>query len=147
MNKLLTKTNVTVTSIILAITSIAWDHIGNVKLCGMDTFGHWFFVEVLNRSCLNILWNIETALLFPSLSLALLSLITYKCRDEIFTTWVSFAKWWVPLSMLAILIAPEEITGSISVPIKWPLAVFCSVAFFVISLIIIGWKWFSLRKK
>ena len=35
--------------------------------------------------------------LMPFLPLLLLSLITYKMRDEVFRAWWRFARWWVPV--------------------------------------------------
>lgn len=76
----------------------------------------------------------------------LLSLLTYKMRDEIFAAWFSFAKWWVPLSMIATLVAPEAIEGSFSIPLKGPLALFCAAALLIIPLILIAYKFFTLKK-
>lgn len=80
------------------------------------------------------------------LPFAFLSLLTYRMRDEIFRAWTAFAVWWVPLSMFVTFIAPEEIRGSISVPVKWPIAVLCAGVFLLVSLVIILWKHYSLKK-
>ncbi len=95
----------------------------------------------------NLLIRTIALSLLPFLPLFLLSLITYKMKDEVFTAWISFAKWWVPLSMFAILITPVDDGGSWSIPLKGPVALLTTGLFFVISLIIICWKHFALRKK
>ena len=66
-------------------------------------------------------------------------------RDEIFAVWLRFAKWWVPLAIIAIIIAPSEIPGTFSVPVKGPVAIVSSGAFLVISLIIIFYKSWKLK--
>src|SRR3989338_7499703 len=86
-------------------------------------------------------------LLLSALPLLFLSLITYKMRDEIFHTWITFAKWWVPLSVIAILVTPVESGGWISVPLQATMALFCAAALFVISLILITYKHFTLKKR
>lgn len=144
MKNLLTKKVITISSVVGAITLFTWDHVGNVKLCKLGSFGHWFFVEKLDWGCLDSLWTAELVF-FLIIPLAFLSILTYKMRDEIFAAWISFAKWWVPLSMIAILIAPEVIKGSFSVPVKWPLAVFCSAILLLVSLILIAHKHFTLK--
>ena len=83
--------------------------------------------------------------LLSFLPLLLLSLITYKLRDEIFTAWIRFAKWWIPLTILATIIAPSEIPGTFSVPVKGPLVLALSGTFLVISLAIILYKSWKLK--
>lgn len=134
----MTKKNITIISLVTAVVLIGWDYIGNARLCTSE--------GVLHYDCFNTISSIEL-IFFPVFPLAFLSLLTYRMRDEIFRAWTSFAVWWVPLSMLAIIIAPEEIKGSISVPMKWPLAVFCAAILLLVSIIIILWKHYSLKKK
>lgn len=97
----------------------------------------------------NNCWDIVD-LIWPPLSFSIpllfLCILTHKMRDEIFVVWINFAKWWVPLSMIAILITPQEIKGSFSVPIKEPLAFFCAGTLLVVSLILIAHKHLTLKK-
>ncbi len=75
------------------------------------------------------------------------SLITYSLREEVFRSWISFARWWVPLSAVFAIITPRQIPGSFSVPAKGPVVLFFSLLFVIVSIIIIYWKHSSLRKK
>ena len=97
----------------------------------------------------NDCWDIID-LVWPPLTiflpLFLLSLFAFFMREEIFATWVNFAKWWVPLSVFAILITPEKAGGFVSIPYQSALALIVTGVFFFISLILITWKWFALRK-
>ncbi|MDO8482024.1 MAG: hypothetical protein Q7S75_03000 [bacterium] len=42
--------------------------------------------------------------LIPLLPLLLLSLITYKMKDEVFRAWWNFARWWVPLIIIVTIL-------------------------------------------
>jgi hypothetical protein len=57
-------------------------------LCGKGNHGCWS--------------KIDTASLFLLVfaPLFLLSLVTYKMRDEVFRAWWNFARWWVPVIIL-----------------------------------------------
>ncbi len=137
MKKLLTKKNVFFIALV-----------GTIFVCSQFIFdaetctSNWLcnkLGDTLNQDNATIILSMPIVLLF--------SLITYRMRDEIFHAWISFAKWWVPLSSIAIIIAPQKIEGSFSVPIKEPIAFLCAGALFVVSLGIICWKHFSLKKK
>jgi len=78
--------------------------------------------------------------------LFLLSLITYKLRNEVFRAWLMFATWWVPLTILLVTLAPSN--GHSLVPIDTSrVSLFMNALFLIFSLAIIAWKYFSLRKK
>lgn len=84
-------------------------------------------------------------ILFPLIPIVLLSLITYWTRDSVYQAWFRFARWWVPLSMLLILITPEYGGGLFNPIEKGSVAFVSSAFFFLISLVIIAWKYFSTR--
>ena len=48
--------------------------------------------------------------LAPLLPLFLLSLITYKMRDEVFHAWWGFARWWAPV-IIAVTLLLENAGG------------------------------------
>ena len=48
-------------------------------------------------------WNFGMYLFFTP-ALLLLSLITYKMRDEVFRAWWRFARWWVPVIIVVTLL-------------------------------------------
>ena len=79
----------------------------------------------------------ETIFIF--IPLFLLSLITYKMRDNIFQTWFKFARIWVPLTIILVLLSPEY--GNALLPVeKGTVSFFMSALFLIISLIIIIYK-------
>jgi hypothetical protein len=91
-------------------------------------------------------WHNTLLVFLPVLPLFLLSLITYKLRDEVFIRWMKFARWWVPMTMFFILIAPG-VSGGLAPLDKGRVGFFFSLLFLVISLVLIAWKWFVLRGK
>jgi succinate dehydrogenase/fumarate reductase cytochrome b subunit len=91
----MTKKQVFVTSGIMMVVLVIWEYVGNVRWC---TWG-----EVLYRDCLHSLSGVEVVLI-PILPLLLLSLITYKMREEVFRAWWNFARWMLPVIMIATLL-------------------------------------------
>lgn len=91
-------------------------------------------------------WSFVDYILFTP-PLFLLSLITYKMREEVFVAWMKFSQWWLPLSFIAVLITPRSSGGFIEVALKETLSFICAVAFLLISLILIAYKSYKLRGK
>lgn len=82
-------------------------------------------------------------ILFP---VFLLSLITYKLREEIFQAWLRFSYFWVPLTILLTFLAPEY--DNTLVPItKGVVSFWMSAAFFIISLGIVIFKFTKSKNK
>jgi len=135
MKNLLTKKNITITSVIMAAILLVWGSIGNVKLCEIGTFGHWLFVTSLDWGCVDTLWN-TGILLIPVFPVALFSLVTYKMREEIFTAWINFAKWWIPLTIFFTLIAPAS-DGSFLPVTKGGVAFVMTAVFTAVSFCVI----------
>ncbi|MFZ1075573.1 MAG: hypothetical protein WAN50_04340 [Minisyncoccia bacterium] len=54
--------------------------------------------------------NLDSTLVtfFPILPLLIFSVAAYFQRKDIFRTWIRFAYWFIPLSMLLILISPNN---------------------------------------
>lgn len=87
--------------------------------------------------------------LLPMIPLFLLSLITYKMRDEVFRAWWNFARWSVPLSIVVVLASSGSRGGSMGIPNIFDQEFFAfvfSALFLLISLGIIAVKWWKLRK-
>ncbi len=104
---------------------------GTFRLCGGTEYGQ----------CMDVLYSIIVNFI-PFLAVFSLSLITYKMRDEVYRTWFKFARWYVPLSMLLILITPEY-GGELFNPIqKGSVAFLLTALFFVVSLLIVAIKYF-----
>jgi hypothetical protein len=124
---------------LVSIGLLTWNYVGNYRLCD-------FFMKGSSEgNCPFILTNIGTNLL-PIIPLFLLSLITYKMQDEVYRAWLRFSYVWISLSMIAIFLAPEYSTDWMFPVVKGTVAFFSSLLFVVISLILIGWKHFSLRR-
>ena len=104
-----------------------------------------------NGACMNFFrtvhpWDFVDYILFTP-PLFLLSLITYKMREEVFAAWMKFTQWWIPLTFIAVLLTPRDSGGFISVAYKEVLSFFCAVLFLIISLILITYKSYKLRGK
>jgi hypothetical protein len=104
--------------------------VGTFKLCGGQEYGQ----------CMDTTYGIMINLL-PILPLFLLSLITYKMRDEVYRAWLHFAYIWIPLSILAILLAPEYSSDWMFPIVKGTVAFFSSLIFVAVSLVIIAYKY------
>ena len=126
----MTKKRLLVITGIASIFLVAFNFIGTFNLCG----GREYSV------CMDVVFNIFM-ILFPIIPLFLFSLITYKMQDSVFQAWWRFARIWIPISMLAILVSPSN-THNWMFPIeKGTVAFFSAVLFVVISLIlIITWQ-------
>jgi hypothetical protein len=83
---------------------------------------------------------------FPFAPLFFIVALIYKMRDEVYRAWIKFAYVWIPLSMIAIFLAPEY-TNDWMLPItKGTVAFFSSALFILISLVIISLKYISLKR-
>ena len=78
--------------------------------------------------------------------LFLFSLITYKMREEVYQAWFRFVRWWIPLSVLLIFIAPEYSHDWLYPIEKGSVALLTSAIFLIVSLLIIVAKYISLRR-
>ena len=85
-------------------------------------------------------------MLLPFWPITVFSLITYPLREETFQSWLHFAKWFVPLSILLVLLTPDGQSGGYmpSLIDKQVIAFLTSALFTLVSLIIIIYK--SIKK-
>ena len=74
------------------------------------------------------------------------SLITYKMRAGVFNAWRNFAIVWVPASIFLVAISPSS-SAPFQIIDKEFVAIVFSLFFSFISLILIAYKSFSLRKR
>lgn len=96
---------------------------------------------------------VYTLIIFPILFL--LSLITYKLRNEVFERWFKFARWYAPLWVVLAFFLSSNLGGPSGFGIggavnAWfiNLLIFTPLALFLlISLILIVTKSFALRGK
>ena len=103
---------------------------------GTDTLCRWIQQDTV---CMGILYS-TIMNFFPIIPLFLFSLITYKMRDEVYHAWLRFAYVWIPLSMLAIFVAPEYSYDWMFPVVKGTVAFFSSLLFLIISLILIAYR-------
>ena len=140
MEKVMTKKNILIISGFLSVIILAWDYIGNYHLCDL---------AAKNGSagdCPFLLSDIELIFL-PVLPFFIFSLITYKMRDEVYQSWFRFARWWIPLSVCSILIAPSYSSDWMFPVDKGRVAFLTSFVFVFVSIFLIAYKSFALRKK
>ena len=74
------------------------------------------------------------------------SLVTYKMRAGVFGAWRNFAVVWLPISILLVAISPGT-SADFQIIDKEFVAIVLSLLFTLISLILITYKSFALRKK
>jgi hypothetical protein len=87
MKKIVLWTSVAILGILAVV-----DTMGGPQICGIG-----------NLACRTNLEDILT-LFYPIPVLFLLSLITYKMRDQVFHAWWVFARWWVPVIIFVTLL-------------------------------------------
>ena len=136
MNKLLTKKTILLVAIIGITIFIVSVFPESFKLCGG-----------INIQCGNF-FETRAEIMMIFVAVFLLSLATYPLSGKIFSAWINFAKWWVPLTIsLSILSAfgeqPSYMPSMISPDI---VSLFMSSIFLIVSLIIIAHKFFTLKK-
>ena len=104
----------------------------------IGTFGTYALCNS-NELCINILHQLFLHFL-PFGLVFLFSLITYWMREKVYQAWFRFARWWIPLSMLLILISPEY-SGDWMYPIeKGSVALLTCTLFGIVSILIIAVK-------
>ena len=128
-----------------------------ISLIGLSIFfliastrGVPFFCIEYDRECMKQYDNIAVffQIFIPTISL---SIITFFLRDEIFRAWLKFAYWWMPISIFFIFLSANAGGGggwgipTILDP-EFVSFVFSSL-FFIISLLIIITRSFSLRNQ
>lgn len=126
-----------------------------MSLCGTVFLGILIFLST--ATCYYSSWcapirsalssdTLSVVLLFPPLFL--LSLITYFLHEKVFRSWLHFTYWWIPLSVFFTLITSKSGAGW-GVGLSWEkgtTSFLFSVAFFLLSLLIIAWKYFAVRQ-
>lgn len=117
----------------------------NINLCTLVD-GKYY------RNCLFNDWT-QTSIAAPlfglSLVILLLTLITYKLREEIFHTWLKFSAFAIPAMLFFIMMSPESAMGgfiaSAMTVTRAEAALQLSVIYLLISLFVITLKWFTLQ--
>ncbi len=90
-------------------------------------------------------------ILLPLLPVFLFSLITYKMKDEVFASWISFAKWYVPMLVVMTFLLQDGggsgFAGAVSGWFNLMILGALYVAFIVVSLVLIISKSIAMRGK
>lgn len=130
-------------SAIISVLLLLANFIGTYKLCGVETGGTMLseIFSLFKIVCVDALSDIMRTFLII-IPLFLFSLITYKMRDEIYKAWFKFARIWVPLSIILVLISPEYSHGLVPIE-KGTISFGMSVIFLVVSIFLIIIKFFS----
>jgi hypothetical protein len=136
---MITKKTLLLVSGCLSIVLFVSNYIGTYWICDN------FFLGGHEGSCPDILYSAMMNF-FPIIPFFLFSIITYKMRDEVYQAWLRFAYVWIPLSMLAIFLAPEYSADWMFPIVKGTVAFFSSLLFAGISLILIIYKYFASRR-
>ena len=80
------------------------------------------------------------------LVVAMFSLVTFWMREEVFRSWMSFAIWWVPLTILLTLAGSSQQSQSLPFPSeKGIIDIGMTLVFTIVSVIIILMKRSSLK--
>lgn len=122
------------------------------SILGVVVFGFAMFTSIKGICSMDLICsrphnNVLGPILFPVIPLFIFSLVTYKMKDEVFQLWWKFARIWTPLSMLAILIAPEYASNILSPIEKGSVALFFSGMFILISTVLVVFQRSNLRKR
>ncbi len=117
---------------IISFFLITSNWIGTYKLCGAKEYGN----------CMDFLYSLMLTL-SPIIVFFLFALLTYLNRDNTYRSWFKFARWWIPLSMIAIFLAPEYSNDWVLPIEKGVVALFACGAFAIISTLIVLYSLFS----
>ncbi|MDP3646097.1 MAG: hypothetical protein Q8R25_03345 [bacterium] len=118
----------------IAALLLVGNWVGTFRLCGGTEYGQ----------CMDVLYS-TVVNFFPIIAVFLITLIIYWMRDEIYQAWFRFARWYVPIAMLLILITPEYGGGLFNPVQKGSVAFVLTALFFVVSLLLIAVKHFRQR--
>ena len=110
---------------LLSLIFVVSDYVGTYKLCGSYYTGN----------CPIILHN-SFIFILPIIPIFILSLITYWMNENVFRAWIRLTYFWIPLSILVVILTPET-TGSIFNIDKGFVSLVSSGLFVIISLLII----------
>ena len=125
-------------------------------ICLLFLVGTSVFVCNIDNWCANhspqTLGFLSTIVFPPFVLVFLFSLITFKMKDDVFRAWRNFAVWAVPLIIaVALLLAYLPSQGGMAAVIGGAyillLIYLLNILFFIISLVIIVYKWAQLQKK
>ncbi|HEY4478834.1 MAG TPA: hypothetical protein VI981_00535 [Candidatus Paceibacterota bacterium] len=142
------------------------DHQKRLQFLGIIALICFFFALVVlwperfglcneaDRTCIYGYLNYEStsvSVLLFSLSILLCSIVLYFLRQGVYRAWTKFMLWWIPFSVILIALTPSYggsgLDGGVPGLDREMIIWLAASAFFIISLAIIAWKSFQLRRK
>src|SRR3989338_7740165 len=90
------KKNLFLVSGAITLLLIILDQIGTARICGGRQY----------TECMQSLHSLLTVFI-PIITVFLVAVVFYWMREEVYQAWFRFLRWWIPLSMLLILVTPE----------------------------------------
>ncbi len=142
MQKFVTKKRVFIISLLITVLLLCLVLLQETRECYRDW--NWCRVYV---------WDFVMSVgpfLIPFVAIFLISTITYKMRNEIFHTWLKFSAFVLPVVYFFIIRSPESaIGGGLSAAMavtRGQAALQLSVIFLILSLTLITYKFFTLKK-
>lgn len=125
--------------LITSITSLALvisNYIGTFNICGGNEYG----------SCMDVTYGI--ILIFcPFIPAFVLTTALTWAPYSLYESWFRFARWWIPLSMLAIFLTPEYSHDWMYGIEKGMVAFAMSTMFIVVSILIIAVTYAGLKRR
>ena len=104
------------------------------------------FCAETQLSCTQIFDSVAEVfqILIPTFAL---SLVVYMLHHEVFSVWVGFIKWFIPVTFILILLAPLQSHDWMFPIDKGRVSFGMTVVFVAVSIVLIAWKWFASREK
>ena len=147
ITKWITKKNVLVSLIVAFILGYIVLFQENIHLCTLVN-------EKYYRNCVFSDWtqnSIGAPLFWFSLVMLVSTLIVYKLENKIFSAWLKLSAVFIPIALVLIERSPEGAYGgglaSVMTITRAHAAYQLSVMYLLLSLMVISFKLFSLRKK
>ena len=125
------KRTILISSGLITVILFVLNTVGTYRLCGGIEYGQ----------CMDTAYAVIIAF-FPIIPLFIFSAITYRMRETTYRAWIRFAAVWIPLSMVAVFLAPEYSADWMYPIVKSTVAFFSSLLFAIISTGILFISWF-----
>ena len=144
----MSKKIVLVISGLISLSILVSNYIGTYKLCEMGNkiLPLDKISKMITYGCTDFLYDI-IIILSIFIPILILSLITYKMRDEVFGLWSKFTYVWLPLTLILVSIAPEYMNSWLPIYEKGFVSFVMSAIYLLASCVIIVVKYVSLKKR
>lgn len=123
------KKNILVSSLLLSVLGVVLGRMSDNGSCGQL------------EACLLLAYP-----LLVFIPVFIFSLATFYLKEDVFTSWRKMTSWWVITAVILVAISPTDHADMIGFEKKSALFLLACL-YIAISLILITWKWFTLRGK